>query len=496
MNTPPNEVFAKQRPRFSWFSMLLLIAALGGGAAWWLNNESHSAAHAEPATAVAEKRTFKNVLRRQGFIQPLKEERIFAKLAGTIQDILPEGAMAEKDQVVLKLDAVPHEDLKADQEESMAVHEAEFKKLRVASEKILNSAREDVNSYELRLQLEQLRLDEIKRGPTETDKVNARVNLENNKNLLIAKQEEADVIQYLADHDFASKEEARQKQLEVVEQQLKVVEMDIAQRKLHIIDPVKVAEQQLKVKEATKTRDSAKERVLILENAIARDVARFKLRREREEDLLKDLEANIAKTIYKAPCSGVVVPRFGRYGYRFAPGREVYDGMEVVTIPDLSRMKVKLTVDEGRVGSLQSGMPALVYPAGWTGAPFRGKVAKISEQGRDEFEQFNEATTDISGTANRKVFDVDVELEDHSSVLRLGLRSDVEIVLNQLDNSIVVPRAALSREKDGGVFISIPGKEGAVERRKITVKTESDLWAAVEGVASGERVLLAEKTSE
>ena len=135
-------------------------------------------------------------------------------------------------------------------------------------------------------------------------------------------------------------------------------------------------------------------------------------------------------------------------------------------------------------------MPASVVPAGWVGAPIEGKVTKIAEQGRDEFEQFQDDTTAISGTANRKVFDVEIELNNHSRQLRMGLRCDVEIVMEQVDNAVVIPRAALQRQKDGDVMelvCSLP--DGAVDRRKIKVNAESDLWAAVSGVKEGERLV-------
>ena len=496
MTTPPDEVFAVVPQKSPWLAALGIGLLLLAAAAWWWNSQSSAATHAAAASASAERRTFKNVLRRQGFILPFKEERIFSKLAGTIQDLAAEGSMVVKDDVVLKLDSVPHEDLLHDEEQTIAEQLATYQKLRVASLKTLNLAREDVNSFELRLQLEKLRLDEIKKGPTPTDEINAEVNLENNKTLLKAKQEETEAIVYLAKLNYASKEEARQKELDVTEQQLKVVGMDIALRKLNIIDPVKVAEQDLKVKEAIKTRDAAAEKVVILDKALARDEARYSLRKEREDAHLKVLKENIAKTSYLAPCSGVVVPRKAFYGFRFAPGREVFDGMEILTIPDLSRMKVKLTVDEGRVGNVALGMSAALVPAGWTGQPFMGKISHISEQGRDEFEQFTEDTTAISGTANRKVFEVEVELQDHSSVLRMGLRCDVEIILGQIENAIVIPRAALLKQQDGEINVRVRDDLGAIQRRKIKLKSESDLWAAVDGVAEGERVLLAESKTE
>ena len=497
MITRPDDVF---RPVSRWRSaagLLLKLALLAALAAsgWYYYAENNKPKTDSAITIVAERRTFTHALHRTGVILPLNEERIITKLAGTILDIATEGSLAQKDDVVLKLDPRPHEDIKAEYEETMGEAAAEYRSLHEASLKILNLAREDVKSYDLRLKLEQLRLAEIKKGPTPTDEINAQMNLENNTILLTAKNEELAAIDGLAKLGYASIEELRQKQTESVEQHFKVLQMDIAHRKLNIIDPVKVAEQELKVKEATKTRNAAKEKVELIERNVKSGDDRFHVKRGRDEERLGELVANIAKTTYRAPCSGLVVPRRASYGFRFAPGREVYDGMEILTIPDLSKMKVKLSIDEGHVSRISIGMKTQIVPAGWTGKAFEGIVRKISEQGRDEFEQFQEDTTAISGTANRKVFDVEVELNDHSPILRLGLRCDIDIVLNQIQNAIVVPRAALQKQKDGDVVAPIAGPGGTTIKRKIKLRDESDLWAAVEGIEAGERLVLSDSSA-
>jgi len=78
--------------------------------------------------------------------------------------------------VVLRTDATPHEDAKIAHESWMAQYRAEYKKQQQDSAKTFNQAKQDVASYELRLELEQMRLDEIKKGPTPTDVINGQTN--------------------------------------------------------------------------------------------------------------------------------------------------------------------------------------------------------------------------------------------------------------------------------------------------------------------------------
>ena len=437
--------------------------------------------------ATVQRTDFRQVVRRSGILKPVKEQRIFAQVAGAILEMAPQGKVVQKGDVLLKLDAVPHEDAKVVQEALMMQEKAAFKRLNLDAKKVLNQATEDVSSYDLRVELENMRLAETKKGPTATDQVNAEVNLENSRNLLVAREDESKILAQLTAGGYSSKEELRQKQLQVSEQKLNVENNELKLRKLARLDPVKISEQELKVREAIKIREAAKERVILLQRNIQRDTERFNRRMERENERLDDLLENIKKTVHLAPGPGVVVHKRTRW-YAFAPGREVWDGQEVLSLPDFRLMKVQLTVDESRIAYVSADQAAEVQPAGWTGKPFKGKVIKVADKGRDEFESFQDETTALSGTANRQVFDVEVEIEGQSRFLRPGLRTDVDIIVQTLAQVLVVPRTALVKEKDGPLIVRILTPAGATERRPIKVLLENDLNAVVEGVKEGERI--------
>lgn len=462
--------------------LIMMLCACG---AFWFWPPTVSGSSGDYRTARAEKCEFKQAVRRYGTLKPISEVHIFSQLSGSILSMAEQGKVVAKDEIVLQLEAAPFETEKADHEALMAQEEVEFKKTSQEGAKALNHAKEDVDSCNLLLELETGRLAELKKGAAVIDRVNAEVNLENNKTLLAAKKEEVDVYESLAAGGYESQAVLRQKRLELTEQRLKVTETDIALRKLDRLDPVKIAEQELKVKGAVKTRDSAIEQVKLLERNRVRDNEKHTLQMDRERKTHKDMLDNIAKCIVRAPGPGVVVHKRNRW-YTFAPGRGVYDGVEVMSLPDFTRMKAVLAVDEGRISNVQVGLAATILPAGWTGAPFKGKVSKVAEKCRDEFEAFHDETTALSGAANRQVFDVEVEIEGVAPVLRPGLRAEVEIVLQKMENAIVVPRSALQRQDDS-VSVRVDNG-GAIERRKIKVLAENDLLAAVEGVKEGERV--------
>jgi multidrug resistance efflux pump len=443
-------------------------------------------ARTEWRTAAAVQGLFKQSLRRTGFLKPVTQQRVMTQVGGVILEMAPQGKVVEKDDVVLRLDPTPHEDAKAVQEASMRQREAMYRKEHEEAAQILNQAKEDVASYELRVQLETARLDELKKGAAATDVVNAQVNLENARTLLKAREAELQVLTDLAAGGYASMEELRQKQLDVSEQRLAVGQADIRQRKLEILDPVKLAEQEFKVREAVKTRDTAKERVALLERNMQREAERHEQYMERERERLKTLTENVEKTVHRAPGRGVVIHRRHRW-FTYSVGREVWEGQEILALPDFTKMKVALAVDEARIGDVVVGQEAEVEPVGGGGRKFQGKVTFVAEKGRDEFEQFSNETTTLSGTANRQVFDVEIELDGADPLLRPGLRVEAVIRLRAIPDAVMVPRTAIVRGDDGETSVQVANGARA-ERRTVKILAESEFAVVVSGVQPNERV--------
>jgi HlyD family secretion protein len=469
----------------------LLILALTASTLFTGRPQQVHADGTDHRIARALKKDLTQTVRRYGVLKPIKEERIVAKIWGQIVELAPQGTKVNEGDVVLRLDATQYEETKVWQEGQLRRFEAEFSRQRSDSAKTLNQAEADVLSYDLRVELEKMRLEELKKGPTDTERINAEANLENNKNLFAAAEEELAVLGSLLEGGFVSRAEYTQKQLDVNEQRLRVTDSEIARRKLYVEDPVKIAEQQLKVQDAAKTRAAAGDRVNLLKRNIERDEDNHKRRMDRERNKLQEHIDNIAKTVMRAPAKGVVLHKKANW-YTLAPGREVYDGMECMSLPDFSRMKVVAAIDEACIGQVSVGKPAEITPVGWTGEPFKGTVVKVAGKGRDEFEFYLWETKQITGTANRQVFEVEVEINGDCSAFRPGSRASVSINVNTLRDTIVVPRMAIFRDANGDNTVRVH-KAGSTKIRKVKILMQTGTQAAVEGVNEGEEVWILEE---
>jgi HlyD family secretion protein len=441
-------------------------------------------------TFTVQRRNFRRIVHRSGVLQPLNEQPVFARVNGTISELIAQGSVVKKDDVVMRVDSRQFEDLKEDLESSIQQREAEFEKTRQDSLKSLNQEQQNVVGFELRVDLEKSRLKELLKGPQPIDEVKAESDVKNNKALLKGAEEEYAVYEDLGKRNCIPQQDVYTKHMAVVTAQERVVDAEVALKTLNKPDEVKIAQQKQAITAAEKSLSAAREKVTIIEGNMKRDAERAKFAIEQQKTALKKRIDDIAHCVCTAPGPGVVAHSRMRW-YAPAPGRDVWDGIKVMSIPDFSKMKVAMTVDEARIGSIKVGMPAEVRPAGWTGTPFSAKVTKVAEKGRDEFELFQADTTAISGTANRQVFDVTVEIDTPSDSLRLGLRTGVDIILQTLENVLVVPRVALVRQPSGDLQVRIVSSVGT-ELRTVKVIAEDEVNAVIEGANEGEKIWLME----
>jgi len=443
----------------------------------------------DPRLATVEQRAFIQVIRCEGSLQPVNRLPISSKVSGSIVALAADGATVKEGDLVLKLDAQPYQDKLDNHKKHLRKINADWNRSEKRALKEIRKAQDTLESGRLRLALERLRLKELEGGPTEEEELNKRVALTNAKSLLDARQEELQILKELADDGYVSRSEVRQKELEVKEQKAAVAQADVAYRKLHRDDPVKMGEQRLKVKEAEKAVATSREKVEMLKGDLER--SRERHMDEVNEQMSEFVEhgKEIDACLMLAPVPGIVLHGRGRYGRRVAAGVDIHSGYPAMTLCDMRKMKAVVAIDEGRIGRVEVGQRAQVRLLGHTQTTYSAKVTKTAEKGHDEFEDYDRATQDLTGKANRQVFSVEVELDQTSLAnLRPDQRVEVEIQVSNLPEALVIPRTAVYRDADQDAWVYVASTEEEPERRSIKVLAEDQHACAVKGLEPGEKV--------
>lgn len=485
-----NKQLSKHQNPWIWVVGLGVGVVMIAIALWARSYYQHKSEMMEALLVKVEKRAFERAFRRNAVLEPVSKTKIRSEVYGYVVEAVEDGSRIQAGDVIFKIDARPHKELYDRQLDAIKKQKADRETDRQATAKDIYKAKADAESRRLRLDVEKSVLKEVMEGPTKTDELNAVTALKNANTLLQAKKEEVEILEPLAAEGFVSQAEFRQKKLELATQEQAQVQAEIALRKLRLPPTVAQAEQELKVHIEEKNLASALEKAQLLENNDQRAEQTFLLKLKREETRLEELKDNLDRTIVKSPSPGVVTLR-RMWGRTVGPGFELDKNFEVMTVADLRHMKAVLGIDEGRVGQLRIGMKGEVR-VGLSGTDnerrYSAVITRISEKGRDEFEGYSNETRDRTGKANRQVFDVDLEIQGEVQDLRPGMRAEVAIFLDTLNDVIVTPESAIMKE-NGQAYVWLH-QSGNPVRRNVNVLAEDGMFCSVDGLNAGDRVYL------
>lgn len=165
--------------------------------------------------------------------------------------------------------------------------------------------------------------------------------------------------------------------------------------------------------------EAGRRRFLAERNAIALELSdRAETEAKAARARLDEARALLAKTEIRSPIDGVVLRRHRRAG-------EAIIGLQdpaVVTVADVSRLKVRVEVDESDVARVKKGARAYVTAPAWPGKRFTGTVIRVGRVlGRKSIR-----TDEAAERLDAKVLETMLEL-DAARELPIGLRVDAFI---------------------------------------------------------------------
>jgi HlyD family secretion protein len=205
------------------------------------------------------------------------------------------------------------------------------------------------------------------------------------------------------------------------------------------------------------------------------------LRLRWQEQRLAQLQRQVDLCTIRAPHDGLLVyAHKPKRDVRIEEGAWVRQRQELLYLPDLSRLEVQVLLHETVVERVRPGMRARVRlggSAGW----LEGELSAI------ELLPVVDGGKWSSGEV--KNFVGRVQLDRKPPTLRPGMTAEVEITTARLDGALVIPAEAPLRE-NGRDVCYVWGRDG-FERRAVTLGQGTAAWLEVtEGVIEGEEVAL------
>lgn len=147
--------------------------------------------------------------------------------------------------------------------------------------------------------------------------------------------------------------------------------------------------------------------------ATKQDIEAARAQVKAAQSLLEQAHIQIDYTFLKAPFSGIVTSR------NVEPGEVVTPGREVITVADLSRVDLKIFVDEKEIGRVKPGQRVDVKVDTFPERIFTGYVSYISPEG-----EFTPKIIQTHKERVKLVYLVKVSIPNPDFVLKTGMPAD------------------------------------------------------------------------
>ena len=188
-----------------------------------------------------------------------------------------------------------------------------------------------------------------------------------------------------------------------------------------------------------------------------------------------------------APAPGLVVyyterSRRGSSESQIEEGAMVRERQGLITLPDISAMRVDVKIHESAVDKLRVGQRTYVTVDALPGKRFLAHVKSVALVPDSQSSWLN---------PNLKVYSTGIVIDSDAALLKPGMSAAVEIIVAELKDVVTVPiQAVVSEQGRPGCYVP---RADHVELRAVRIGLANDEYIVIEeGVAPGERVLFAE----
>ena len=210
------------------------------------------------------------------------------------------------------------------------------------------------------------------------------------------------------------------------------------------------------------------------------EVARAKAQVAQMQAALDNAEEDLRNSTIVSPMDGLVLSRDVEVGDAVSSililGSQATN---IMTLGDVSEVYVKGKVDESDISKVYLGQPARISVESLKDRKFMGKVTKISPLGVEK--------------ENVTTFEVRVSIQNPTGELKANMSANAEIILEEKNDVLMVPEAAVIYDKDRHTFLETPDPGSKTGRRRLSAKlgiSNGVKTELIEGLKEGQQVIL------
>lgn len=191
------------------------------------------------------------------------------------------------------------------------------------------------------------------------------------------------------------------------------------------------------------------------------------------EASLAKLEALIDYGVLKAPFAGIVTERFVDPGALIQTAAATREATPVVTVMNMSMVRVYVHLPESEVASVRRGAPARLEIDALRGRRFEGAVTRFTSA-------LDPAT---------RTMKVEIDLANPDGALLHGMYGTVMLVIGESQNALTLPSDSLLSQGETEYVLCV--ENGDVVRRQVTTGiSDGQVVEILSGLEGGERVVI------
>ena len=200
---------------------------------------------------------------------------------------------------------------------------------------------------------------------------------------------------------------------------------------------IKKREIQLNLEKADISLEGAKEQIENRKKIQQEELKQKNLSIQQDISQLNEANETLKKLFVIAPSPGIaIISHNWNSGRKFQVGDQCWSGFPIIQLPDLSKLKATVRINEVDIAKITKGMDVEVKPDAFSDSLFQGTITSIANLA------VNKDNTKI------KVFPVEIVLNQTSKSLLPGLTVSCRILINKIENALFIPLEALIVENE------------------------------------------------
>ena len=475
-----------------WKTLAVCLGLGGVGAAAYtgkLPAIGSSTASDRPLTVPSYKGTLRIVVTESGALESTNTIDGICELIGhqnKIIQLIPEGSHVKKGDIVCRFDSGEIEKNIAQQEIKTKQALSKIETSRQEVEIAKNKGESDIIAAKLEYELAKLDLEMYQKGTylAETSKILGTKGL--TQKALREAENKRDQVTALMKKGFKSPQDLRVVEAEVEGNRVTLeginqeymVKKDYEYKRKSTEFSSKTDQAQKKIEQANAT----------LKAQMAKTESEYDAAKSThgiEDQQLKEFLRQKEKAVIQAEQDGIVAYANDRWydpSSQIREGAMVYSRQKVFSLPDMTKMQVKVNVHESLVKKIKPGLMAEIRVDAFPNLVLVGKVKTVSN-----LADSNRGWS--SGGVKEYSTLVTVEQMPKED-LKPGMSSEVKILVTEIADATLVPIGAVAEHK-GEFYAFVETAEGKTVARKVKVgETNEKLVQILEGLKDGENVAL------